>query len=91
MQTAWAATRKKDSYFKAQYHRLAARRGKKRALLAVGHSLLTVIYHLLRDGVVYQDLGGNHFDERDRSQVARQAVRRLERLGYHVSLTQGAA
>jgi len=91
VECAWCATRKKDSYFKAQYHRLAARRGKKRALLAVGHSLLTVIYHLLRDGVVYQDLGGNHFDERDRSQVARQAVRRLERLGYHVSLTQGAA
>ena len=91
VECAWCATRKKDGYFKAQYHRLAARRGKKRALLAVGHSLLTVIYHLLRDGVVYQDLGSNHFDERDRSHVARQAVRRLERLGYHVSLTQGAA
>jgi transposase len=91
VECAWCATRKKDSYFKAQYHRLAARRGKKRALLAVGHSLLTVIYHLLNDGVIYQDLGPNHFDQRDRSQIARQAVRRLERLGYHVSLTQGAA
>ena len=91
VECAWCATRKKDSYFKAQYHRLAARRGKKRALLAVGHSLLTVIYHLLNDGVVYQDLGSNYFDQRDRSQITRQAVRRLERLGYHVSLTDGAA
>ena len=91
VQCAWSATRKKDSYFKAQYHRLAARRGQRRALLAVGHTLLTVIYHLLRDGVVYQDLGPNYFDQRDRSQIARQAVRRLERLGYHVSLTEGAA
>jgi transposase len=91
VECAWCATRKKDSYFKAQYHRLAARRGQKRALLAVGHSLLTVIYHLLRDGVVYQDLGPNYFDQRDRSQIARHAVRRLERLGYHVSLTEGAA
>jgi len=91
VQCAWCAARKKDSYFKAQYHRLAARRGKKRALLAVSHALLTVIFHLLRDGVVYQDLGGNYFDQRDRSQIARQAVRRLERLGFHVSLTEGAA
>ncbi|HLZ23610.1 MAG TPA: IS110 family transposase [Ktedonobacterales bacterium] len=91
VECAWCATRKKDSYFKAQYHRLAARRGQKRALLAVGHTLLTVIYHLLRDGVLYQDLGPNYFDQRDRSQIARQAIRRLERLGYHVSLTEGAA
>ncbi len=91
VECAWCASRKKDSYFKAQYHRLAARRGKKRALLAVSHALLTVIFHLLRDGVVYQDLGGNYFDQRDRSQIARQAVRRLERLGFHVSLTEGAA
>ncbi len=91
VECAWCATRKKDSYFKAQYHRLAARRGQRRALLAVGHTLLIVIYHLLRDGVVYQDLGPNYFDQRDRSHIARQAVRRLERLGFHVSLTQGAA
>jgi len=91
VECAWCATRKKDSYFKAQYHRLAARRGRKRALLAVGHSLLTVIYYLLRDGVVYQDLGTNYFDQRDHTNVVRQAVRRLERLGYRVSLTQRAA
>lgn len=91
VECAWCASRKKDGYFKTQYHRLAARRGKRRALLAVGHSLLTVIYYLLRDGVLYQDLGPNYFDQRDRSQIARQAIRRLERLGYHVSLTDGAA
>ncbi len=91
VECAWCASRKKDSYFKTQYHRLAARRGKRRALLAVGHSLLTVIYYLLRDGVLYQDLGSNYFDQRDRSQIARQAIRRLERLGYQVALTEGAA
>lgn len=91
VECAWCAARTKDSYFKALYHRLAARRGRKRALLAVGHSLLTVIYHLLREGVLYEDLGGNYFDQRDRTQMARQAVRRLERLGYNVALTEGAA
>ncbi len=91
VECAWCASRTKDSYFKAQYHRLAARRGKRRALLAVGHSLLIVIYHLLRDGVLYQDLGATYFDQRDRSLIARHAVRRLEALGFQVALTEGAA
>lgn len=88
---AWCAVRTKNSYFAAQYHRLAARRGKKRALLAVAHSLLVVIYHILNDGSVYQDLGSAHFDQRDRDLAARRAVRRLESLGYQVSLAQGVA
>ena len=91
VECAWCASRTKNSYFKAHYHRLAKRRGQRRALLAVGHSLLTVIYHLLRDGVVYQELGANFFDQRDRTLIARQAVRRLERLGYQVTLSQPAA
>ena len=89
-EAAWAAILTKDSYFRAQYQRLAARRGRKRALLAVAHSLLVVIYHLLKDGTVYQDLGPHHFEERDRQAAARHAVRRLQRLGYSVTLSQEA-
>jgi len=69
---------------------LAARRGAKRAVVAVAHSLLTVIYYLLRDGRVYQDLGDNYFDERDREAATRHALRRLERLGYHVAIAPSA-
>jgi hypothetical protein len=61
VQAAWAATRKKNSYFQAQYRRLAARRGKKRAIMAVAHSLLVVIYHILKTGSTYQDLGADYF------------------------------
>ena len=88
--SAWCAVRTRNSYFSALFHRLAARRGKKRAQLAVAHSLLVTIYHLLRDGTVYQDLGTTYFDERDRNLIQRRAVRSLERLGYRVSL-EGAA
>lgn len=84
--SAWCAVRTRNSYFSALYHRLAARRGKKRAQLAVAHSLLVTIYYLLRDGTVYQDLGAGYFDERDRNLIQRRAVRSLERLGYRVSL-----
>jgi transposase len=86
VQAAHAASRSKDTYLSAQYHRLAARRGKKRAAVAVAHSILTIIYHMLRSGRSYEELGGNYFDERDREHVARRQVARLERLGYHVTL-----
>jgi transposase len=70
----------------AQYHRLASRRGPKRAALAVGHTILVIISSVLRDRVPYRDLGGTCFDERDRQRVEQRLVRRLERLGYHVEL-----
>ena len=91
MEGAQAAARKRNSYTAAQYHRLTARRGKKKALVAVGHSLLTAGYHMLKRGVDYQDLGINYFDERDRRAVEHRLVHRLERLGYEVSLTKVAA
>ena len=87
---AWCATRTKQSYFRALYYRLAPRRGKKRAQLAVAHSLLVTIYYLLRDGTVYQDLGTAYFDQRDKAFIERRAVHSLERLGYRVHL-EGAA
>lgn len=86
VQAAWAATHKKDSYFRAQYHRLVGRRGKKRALVAVAHSLLVVIYEILLTGSTYQDLGADYFDKLDSARIVRAHVRRLERLGFTVTL-----
>ncbi|MGZ3639603.1 MAG: IS110 family transposase, partial [Ktedonobacterales bacterium] len=71
----------------AQFHRLAARRGAKRAAVAVAHSVLVIVYVLLtRQQDQYRDLGSQYFDERDRQAVQRRLVRRLEALGYTVSL-----
>jgi transposase len=85
-QAAQAAARKKGSYFQALYHRLAARRGKKRAITAVAHSLLVVIYHMVTTGRSYEDLGPHHFEYRDRDRLKHRLVHRLEGLGYKVSL-----
>ena len=91
VEAAQAAARKKDSYLSAQYRRLAARRGKKKAIIALGHSLLIIAYHVLKRRVDFQDLGPTYFDERDRTNVERRLVRRLERLGYKVVLESTAA
>jgi transposase len=87
-QLAWVIARSKEpNSLTAQYHRIARRRGKKRAILAVAHSLLVIIYHLLRDKKPYRDLGADFFDQRDMGRIQRQAVARLEQLGFQVSLT----
>jgi transposase len=86
LQAAWAAIKQKGSYFGAQFRRIARRRGEKCAALAVAHSLLTVIYHLLTRGVVYEDLGADYFDRRSPEQHACYHLRRLAELGYQVSL-----
>ncbi len=86
MEAAHGAVRTRGSYFGAQYRRLAGRRGSKRALVAVAHSILVVVYHVLSRHVAYQELGGNYFDERERQMVEKRAVRRLEKLGYQVQL-----
>jgi transposase len=86
IQAAHAAAHSKNTYLAAQYRRIAARRGPKRAAVAVGHSILVIVYHLLRDRGTYEDLGGNYFDEHDRQMVQKHLVRRLERLGYQVDL-----
>jgi transposase len=88
-EAAWAASHTR-TYLGAQFHRLAARRGKKRAIVAVAHSILVIAYHLLRDGTTYHDLGPNYFDERSKEATTRRAVRRLERLGYRVTLDPAA-
>jgi transposase len=91
IEAAHGAAHTKEKYFQAQYRRLAARRGKQRAAVAVGHSLLVTGYHLITRQETYQDLGANYFDERDREAVKRRAVRRLEKLGFQVQLQSVAA
>jgi transposase len=86
VQAAHAAARHKDTYLAALYGRLAARRGKKKAAVAVGHTILVIVYHMLRRGTEYQELGPRWFDERDREAVERRLVRRLEALGNKVTL-----
>lgn len=88
IEAAHGAARTKNKYLKTQYYRVAAHRGKKKALVAVGHSILIISYHLLTRGQEYSDLGANYFDERDRSAVQRRCVKRLEKLGYSVQLQQ---
>jgi transposase len=91
VQCAWAAVKKKDSYLQAQFFRIAARRGRKKAVLAVAASMLTAIYHMLKDGTLYQDLGRNYLDRRSTDQQKKRLVKRLADLGYAVELTPLAA
>jgi transposase len=84
---AHAAVRTKNSYFKAQYHRLAGRRGKKRAIGAVKHSLLVIVYYMLRDDKPYNDLGVDYFDKLNPQQRIRYHVRKLKELGQGVELS----
>lgn len=78
--------RTKHNYLSAQFHRLARRLGKQKARIAVAHSVLTIIYHMLLDGTEYCDLGADYFDKLDRERIERHHVRRLEQLGYTVTL-----
>jgi transposase len=89
-EAAWAASRTKNTYLASQFWRIAGRRGKKRAVVAVSNSTLRIIYHLLRDGTEYQDLGADYFDQRAFHYVTRSAVKRLERLGWEVHLAKAA-
>jgi len=91
VQAAWAAVRTKDSYYRAQFLRLRARRGPKNAIIAVAASMLTAIYYILRDGVEYRELGGQFFERLDRTKVTQRLVKRLRDLGYHVQLEDVAA
>ena len=86
VQAAWAASRTKGTYLQAQYHHLARRRGRKRALVAVAHTLLGIIYRVLKDGTTYRELGPDYLDRQDPERLTRQLVKRLERLGHKVTL-----
>ena len=91
VQCAWAAARKKASYLHAQFHRLRARRGAKKAIGAVAASILTAAYHMLKNGALYEDLGPDHFDRRAKATQTRRLVARLQNLGYAVQITPLAA
>ena len=91
VEAARAAARTKRTYLGAQYRRIAARRGTKRAAVAVAHSILEIVYHILTRHEPYRDLGVTYFDERDRQALERRLVKRLGALGYEVTLRPSAA
>jgi transposase len=92
VEAAWAASNAHGTYLSAQFKRLAARRGAKRAALAVAHSILVIVYHLLADPeATFQELGGDYFRKRNKEQAQRRAVRTLEALGFAVALAPAAA
>jgi transposase len=86
IQCAWAAKRQKDSYYRAQFYRLQARRGPQKAICAVGASILTAIYHILKDGTEHQDLGVQYFDRRSTKEKTDRLVAQLAKLGFKVDL-----
>jgi transposase len=91
VQCAWAASRKKASYLQAQFHRLRARRGAKKAIGALAASILTTVYHMLISGELYHDLGRDHFDRRAKPRQISRLVTRLQNLGCAVQITPLAA
>jgi transposase len=90
VEAAHAAAHSKNTYLSSLYRRIAARRGAKVAMIAVGHAILVMIYYMLSRQVSYTELGGNYFDERDRQATQRRLVHRLEKLGFQVSLQPAA-
>jgi transposase len=86
IQAAWASSRKKGSYYQAQFQRLKSRHGPKKAICAVAASMLTAIYHMLKDGTDHQDLGADHFDRRSKQTKTAKLVKQLAVLGYHVEI-----
>jgi len=90
VQCAWGAARTKGTYYQAQFFRLKARRGPKKAAIAVAASLLTAVYHMLKNGTFHQDLGANFFVKRDKVRIATKLANRIKDLGYDVSFTPAA-
>lgn len=90
-QSAWAAARKQDSQLAALFRRIRARRGEQKSVMAVAHELLTIIFHIVRDGTAYRELGADHYDRQNKSRVTRKLVDRLQRLGYYVTLQEAEA
>jgi hypothetical protein len=90
VQCAWAAARNPNCYFRAQFLSLKARRGAKKAAVAVAASILTAAYHMLRDGTCYQDLGADHFARRNPAAAAAKLANRIRSLDYHVEIRTAA-
>ncbi len=90
IQSALAATRKRDSALQAKYHRVKRQRGHKKAVVAVGHQILEIAYFVMRDGVTYHELGADYFDRRHADRAARRHVKHLEALGFRVTIEKAA-
>lgn len=90
VQAAWAAVRRRDTYLHAQFHRIRTRRGAKKAILAVGASILTAAYHMIQNEMEYTDLGADFFQRRDKRKLAVRLVQRLRHMGYTVQLSEAA-
>ncbi len=86
VECAWAASKTKNTYLKGKYNSLAGRRGKKKALLAVGHKILIACYYVLKNKEPYKELGANYLDKRKEEKIVRSHVKRLASLGYEVTL-----
>lgn len=91
IECAWGASRKKGTYLKSKYNSLIGRRGKKRALVAIGHKILVMSYHILKNKVEYKELGENYLDHRRKAKIVKSYVTRLSSLGYDVKLMEKAA
>jgi transposase len=90
VQCAFAAARRKNSYLQSQFYRLKARRGAKKAAIAVAASILTAAYHMLKDGTFYQDLGADHLAKRDAVKTVAKLAKRIKELGYDVQYQAAA-
>ena len=88
IEAAWAAVRTKDTYFSAQFARLKSRRGARKAIVAVAHSILVVLYHLIRDRVPYRELGADYFQRHNRAALTQKHMRALRQLGYEVEIKE---
>ena len=86
VQCGWAASRKKDSYYKAQFNRLRGRHGAKKAICAVAASMVTAISHMLKNGTEHEDLGADHFDRRSTEIKARRLAAQIKKLGFEVEI-----
>jgi transposase len=86
VQCGWAASRKRESYYKAQFNRLRGRHGAKKAICAVAASMLTAVYHMLKNGTEHQDLGADHFDRRSTEIKARRLAAQIAKLGFEVEI-----
>jgi transposase len=86
----WVASRMKDTYLRSKYHSLVGRRGKKRALVALGHKILIMCYHILKYKRPYKELGVDYLDQRRKDKIARSYIKRLNHLGYEVTLQEAA-
>jgi len=89
-QCAWAASKTKNTYLRAKYHSLVGRRGKKRALIAVGHKILVMAYHIIKNGVPYKELGKDYLLHRREDKIVKNHIKRLRDLGYEVDLKKAA-